>query len=113
MQIQHHPNFLHHFKDGIIRLIRLYSAVRIGSDSARIRLDADDACLVRFPNFLLSQFRTEIQRHEILDIRVDFFQFRLICKRLFCRGDWWLEVGLHLQFLSEKLLDDDLVWQIP
>lgn len=94
MEIQDHIDFLHGLEDWIVQLIGLDPTFRVGCYSTRIGFHAYNACLLGGPYLLGREFGGEVEGHEIVDGRVDGFEFLFVSQSLGRCGDWGLEIGL-------------------
>jgi hypothetical protein len=103
MQVEHHADFLHGLEDGVVHLIRLNPAFRVGRHAARVRFDSDDPGLVRRAHLFRGEVRREVERHEIINGRVDRLQLGLVRERHGCRRHGRFQIRLALTSASLQI----------
>jgi len=71
VQVQHHATLLHGLKDRVEWFVAQHTRSGIGSDTRRVRFNADDPLSFGAFDSSWSDAFVEIQSHEIVDARVD------------------------------------------
>lgn len=94
MKIEDHVLPFHLRKDGVEYRIVHHSRGRIGGDTGRIALHTGDASLLSLDNGLRGDALVEVQRHQVVYIRLNGLQAGFVFQRTVDGGHWWYEIGL-------------------
>jgi hypothetical protein len=96
VQVQHHVDLLHFRKHLIVHSVSLHSdtTLTVGRDSARVRLDTDDAALLGFADVSRSKLGGEVEGGEDVEVRSDGSELFGVGESVRRKGERRDEVGL-------------------